>query len=333
MHPCHDEGGVFAGLVFAHSAGPVHEREFVGVDVEVDERLAGGRVGGGCLEQLALGPDRDVLARTHRQGAGEEARDAREQHHRGGHPGRADAEHEREVGDEPVVRAEHGCPERARQAPAPACGERADHLAVDPLVGRHGRRGVGFARIRRTRLGALRERKYEDRAESPREGAEQSSAHVGTRHARVVAAEEGEPVGLVAALGGGECQQDLALLTLSPGGELAIDRRLRAFIGEVPAPSRPVGGAVGAQLVVAHPAPHLIGSRGRSSGRPRSVTSLPPARPSATISAGRGPIGRSAGIGSFSDRRTLRGQREAAGAVTKSISSSTRPSSAGSRSP
>ena len=241
VHPRHDERGVLARLGLVHAAGAVDEGELVGVDVEVDERLAGRGVGGGCLEQLALRSHRHVLARTHREGAGEEARDAGEQHDRRGNAGRADAEHEREVRDESVVRAEDRGAEGAGEAPPAAGGEPAHDLAVDALVGGHRRGRVGVGRVRRPGLGALREREHEDRAEPARERAEQARAHVGAGDPVVVAAEQGEPVRLVAALGGGEREQDLALLAVAPRGELAVDRGLRALVGEVPAPPRPVG--------------------------------------------------------------------------------------------
>ena len=57
-----------------------------------------------------------------------------------GTPGRADAEHECEVRDEPVVGAEDRGAERAGEPSSAACGEAADDLAVDALVGRHRRR-------------------------------------------------------------------------------------------------------------------------------------------------------------------------------------------------
>ena len=303
LHARHDERGLLARLLLVHAAGAVDERELVRVDVEVDERLAGGRVGGGCLEQLALRPHRHVLARAHRERAGEEARDAGEEHDGGGHAGRADAEHEREVRDEPVVGAEHGRAEGAGETASPARREPAHDLAVDALVGRHRRGGIGVARVRRAGLGALCEREHEDRAESARERAEDAGAHVGTRHSRVVTAEQGEPVRLVAPLGRGECEQDLALLAVAARGELAVDRRFGSLVGEVSTPSRPVGRGRGrcSSLILLH---ILIGSRGRSPGGYPLRHVAAACAASATISARLAASGRFTGIGSISERRT-----------------------------
>ena len=220
--------------------------------------------------------------------------------------GRADAEHEREVRDEAVVRAEHRRAERAGEAPPAAGREPAHDLAVDALVGGHRRGRVGVGRVRRSGLGALCEREHEDRAEPAGEGAEQARAHVGAGGPGVVAAEQGEPVRLVASLGGGEREQDLALLAVAARGELAVDRGLGALVGEVPAPPRPVGRGrrrAARRSSAPHPDP---GAAGGAPGASRSVTSLPPSRPQPRYRRGAAASARFAGIGSISERRTGR---------------------------
>ena len=64
----------------------------------------------------------DVLTGTHRQGSGEQTGGAGEQDDRVRHAGRADAEDEREVRDQPVVGAEDGGTEVAGQAGSGAGG-------------------------------------------------------------------------------------------------------------------------------------------------------------------------------------------------------------------
>ena len=59
-----------------------------------------------------------------------------------------DAEPVGEFGDVSVVGADHGGAERSGAPPTAAGREPADHLAVDALVGRHGRRGIRVARVR-----------------------------------------------------------------------------------------------------------------------------------------------------------------------------------------
>ena len=323
---------MFARLGLVHAASPVDERELVGVDVEVDERLTCRRVGGGCLEQLALRSHRHVLARTHRERAREQARDAGEEHDGGGDARRADAERpvrgsrrarrwRRRPPHGTCRRAVAGRVRRGRARPRRGCARRRPSPAW--------RRGRSRTASGPRRAGRGRARRSSRTGGPGRRGVAVRTSARGMP--RVVAAEEREPVRLVAPLGRGEREQDLALLAVAARGELAVDRCLRPLVGQVSAPSRPVGR--GPRPLVVHPLHIPLGSRGRSPGRSRSVTSLPPARPSATISARHAASARFAGIGSFSERRRGLECQDSCGAVTKSMSSSTRPSSAGSRSP
>ena len=52
-----------------------------------------------------------------------------------------------------------------------------------------------------------------------------------------VVAEQGQPVLLVAALGGGQCQQDVALLAGAPTGQVPVDGGFGALVGQVLAPT------------------------------------------------------------------------------------------------
>ena len=236
------------GLRGLHPAGAVDERELVGVDVEArqDGRgVAGVRHRRG--EQLALGAHRHELARTHRQRARQQPGEPGEQHGRGGGPATDHAEHQREVADEAVVGPEHGRAERARH-PRPAPGrEPAHHLLVDALVRGHRRGGVGVGGVGRAGLGPLREREHEHRAEpAGEEGEHPHPGGAAADDARSVA-EEPRPVRRVALLGDGEAHEDLALLTGPPGRQIAVDPRLRLFVGEPSPPlaQRGRGGRVG----------------------------------------------------------------------------------------
>ena len=164
-----------------------------------------------------------------------------QQHGARRHAGRPDAEHQREVRHEPVVRTEHRGAERAREpVPAPG-GQRAHHFLVDLLVGRHGHRGIGVVRVRRPGLRPLRERQHEDAAEAAGEEAERARAQVAAYGRADVGAEEVEPVRLVSLLRAREREQDLALLAGAPPGEVAIDRCLGSFVREQPTPPPDVG--------------------------------------------------------------------------------------------
>ena len=260
--------GVRRRVLDAQSPGSVHERQLVRVDIEV--RQGGVRRGRRRrrLEQLALRTHRHELPRTHRERTREEAREPGQQHGARRHAGRADAEHEREVRHEPVVRTEHRGAERARQpVPAPG-GQRAHHFLVDLLVRGHRHRGIGVVRVRRPGLGALRERQHEHAAEAAREEPERARAQVPADGGADVGPQEIEPVRLVPLLRAREREQDLALLTGTPSGEVAIDRRLGSLVREQPAPPPDVGAGPTAGRVQLLRALGGRGSAGRrSSGR------------------------------------------------------------------
>ena len=83
-----------------------------------------------------------------------------------------------------------------------------------------------------------------------------------------VLAQQLEPVGLVAPLGLGQCEQDGALLAAAVLGKIAVDGRLGAFIGEVLAPALDVRGRwvgrreLGVEGVEAGAAPGVGARRG-----------------------------------------------------------------------
>ena len=173
--------GLRGRVGLGHATGAVDQRQLVRVDVEMREGGLRGGVGAGCLEQFALRAHRDVLPRSHRQGAGQQARDTGEQHGHRRHAGRADAEHEGEVRDQPVVGAEHGGAEAAGRTSATAGREPAHHLPVDALVGRHGLGRVRLALVRRSGFCALRQGEHEERPESAGEDEQDAGAQLRAR--------------------------------------------------------------------------------------------------------------------------------------------------------
>jgi hypothetical protein len=106
-----------ASFVGGDAAGPVDQREFVGVEVESGQHRVGvGDVGGRRSEQLSLRADRHVFAGAHRQRAGQQPGQAGQSGQQDGGRGRAtagDAEHQGQVADQAVVGAEHRGPEGA----------------------------------------------------------------------------------------------------------------------------------------------------------------------------------------------------------------------------
>jgi hypothetical protein len=108
---------------------------------------------------------------------------------------------------------------------------------VDALVGGHGGRGVYVGLVRRAGLGALGECQHEHRAEPAGQPAERAGADVAAEGLAGVIAEERDPVRLVAGLGVGEGEQDLALLAAAASGEVAVHGGFGALVGQVLAPS------------------------------------------------------------------------------------------------
>ena len=151
-------------------------------------------------------------------------------------------------------------------------------------------RGVGIVVVRRARLGALGEGQHEQRAEVPGQEGQEARAQIAPQRLADVVAEQLEPVRLVAALGLGEAEQDLALLPLLALGQLAVDRGLGPLVGEVLAPPlhrgrlRPwLGSALRAPGVAQAPRtlPGLRPARARSGPDPSSARRAGPssARP------------------------------------------------------
>jgi hypothetical protein len=239
--------GVRLGL--AHAARAVDEGQLVRVDVEVGDEAVGVEVGGGGAQQLPLRAHRDELARAHRERAGEQPREAGEQHDAGGHSARPDAQHEGEVRDEAVVGAEDRGAEGPGEAGAAALGESPHDLAVDPLVGRHGLGRVVVVGVGGAGFGALDEREHEDRAEASGEEAQHARAQIRSRRRLRGGAEQSAPVLLVPALGGGEGEQDVALLAGAAAGEVAVGGGLGELVGEVAAPAADLRGAGGSGVL------------------------------------------------------------------------------------
>ena len=121
-----------------------------------------------ALQHLHLRPDRDVLPGRHREGAGEEPGDPREEDDGWLGRGAGDAHDEREVAHEAVRRAEDDRPERSRTAAVPVLGlgdlgdARGDPAAALGVDG-GGRRlvaGVASPASARSRRGGARRRPW-----------------------------------------------------------------------------------------------------------------------------------------------------------------------------
>ena len=280
LHPSLRQGGAgqhlrSAGvrLVAGHPAGPVDQRELVLVDVEGRYGRAGLLARPGCLQQLALRADRDVLAGAHRQRAGQQAGQPGEQDRVVGHAAGRDAEHEGQVGDQPVVRAEDCGPERPGQPVAATLGECPDHLGMDHLVGGHRVGGVRVGRVGRAALGALGQREHEDRPEVLREEDQDRVTDIDPSRPTDPITQEVQPVLLVPALRVGQPEQDLAFLAGPARGQRAIGGGLGPFLGQVAAPAAEVALGGGG-----HSGGRHAGESRKPGARPRSGEADPPAR-------------------------------------------------------
>lgn len=110
----------------------------------------------------------------------------------------------------------------------------------------HGRSRILLGIVRRSVFGALRERKDEDGSESPGHPAQQARPDARSRQSPRFGAQQIEPVLLVATLGIGEAEQDLALLARATVRELLVHETFRAFFYEVASPATTVcGGGLG----------------------------------------------------------------------------------------
>jgi hypothetical protein len=108
---------------------------------------------------------------------------------------------------------------------------------MHPLVGRHLWCRVAIACVRRPALGPLGQREDEDRTEPSRQQRQQADAQAPALLTGVrVLAEQALPVGDVPLLGIGEAQQDLPLLAVASGSQVAVDRRLRPLVAQPPTP-------------------------------------------------------------------------------------------------
>ena len=172
-----DLGRVHLCVRGGHAPSPVDEDELVGIDVEMCQCGVGVGVGRGCLEELALRPHGHILPGAHRQGAREQTRQSGEQDRAVRDPGRADAEHEREIAHQAVVGTEYCRPKGSGQAIPPSRSQSTDHFFVDALVGGHRVGSVCIAGVWRATLGALRQCKDEYGAEVPSQEPEHPRAN------------------------------------------------------------------------------------------------------------------------------------------------------------
>jgi hypothetical protein len=100
-----------------------------------------------ALQELELRPHRDVLPGGHRTRPGDQPGQPGEEHHVAADVPARHAGHQRQVGDEPVVEAEHQRPQRSRRPGTPGGKQPGDQLSVDELVGGHVGGGFGLAAI------------------------------------------------------------------------------------------------------------------------------------------------------------------------------------------
>ena len=154
-----------------------------------------------------------------------------------GHPAGADTQDQGEVGGQAVVGAEYRGPEAARKAVAASGGQGADDFLVNALICRHSGGGVDIGVIRRAGLSPLGEGEDEHRPEVPRQKAQNAGAKITPAGLVDLLAEQSPPVLFVAALGGGQGQQDVSLFPGAPPRQIAVHGRLGPFIGQMLAPA------------------------------------------------------------------------------------------------
>ena len=112
---------------------------------------------------------------------------------------------------------------------------------MDPLVGGHGGGGVGIGVIGGSILGPLDQCEHEHRAEVARQESQHTGAQVDPGRLADLVAQQPEPMLLVTAFRRGQCEQDVPLLTRAPLREIAVDRGLRALVGQMPTPPAQIG--------------------------------------------------------------------------------------------
>ena len=154
-----------------------------------------------------------------------------------GHPAGADTQDQGEVADQAVVGTEYRSSEAARKAVAAPGGQGANDFLVDALIRRHHGGGVDVRVIRRAGLSPLREGEDKHRAEVPRQKAQDAGAQITLPRLADLLAEQCEPVLFVAALGGGQGQQDVSLFPGASPRQIAVHGRLGPFIGQMLTPA------------------------------------------------------------------------------------------------
>ncbi len=255
-------GGPVHGVALAHAPRPINKGQFVGVDIQRRHGGVGLRIGGGRAKQLALRTHRDILSCPHRQGAGQQSGQAGDEHGVVGHAAGTDTQHQGEVADQSVVRPEHRGAKAAGQPAAALGGQRPDHLAVDAFVGGHGGGGVSVGVIGRPCLGTLSQCQHEHRSEVAGQKTQQPGTDIAAPRLADILVEQGQPELLVTALGGGQRQQDVALLAGAALRQIAVNGRFGALVGKMLSPAPKVGcgrlSPIGISLASVLPHPTMI---------------------------------------------------------------------------
>lgn len=108
---------------------------------------------------------------------------------------------------------------------------------MNVFIGGHGVRRVGIALVRGPRLTSLGQRQHEHRTEPARQETDDTRTEIASLGLTDIVAEQTEPVLFMPGLGRRKGQQDLALLTRTATGKVAVDGRLGTLIGKVAAPA------------------------------------------------------------------------------------------------
>ena len=154
--------------LLVHAARPVDELKLVRINIKVARHAQShlGRLG--CIQKFTLGTYRNELARRHRKRTREQPGNPRKQHHRAGRARGRNTYRQRQIRDQPVVRAEHRRAEVAREFFASAGGQGADDFFVNSLVSRHFFGGVRIFGVGGAGFGKLSHRQNKNRPEMPR---------------------------------------------------------------------------------------------------------------------------------------------------------------------
>ena len=225
------------GLLLALPARTEHKRQLVRVHIQVRHCLMRVRGGDRGVEQLALTAHAHPLAGSHRQGAREQARHARQQHDVRLHARRRHTQHKRQVRHQAVIRAKHRRAERSRQRLTGLGRQGTDDLGVNVLVRLHVRRHVIIHVASGTLLRALSHRQNKNRAEQVRQNGRGARAERRLRRGQGPLAQARQPILLVAALRLLQLQQDRALLARPTLRQVTVGARLHALLRQVLAPA------------------------------------------------------------------------------------------------